>query len=719
MSFYPLIPLWLILLLAALSAGAAVYAYRHRNPAVEPWQHKLLLALRMSSVAVVVLMLLCPGRIIEDRNLEKSHLVFLLDRSASMATRDLRDGQSRLAQAAAFLAEHRFKRLADYPRALFSFNSQTQRHADAGELGALTADGGTDMKQAFDRIDKDIGLSRTAAVVLLSDGIDHSGFKGSEIAVPILSVQAGTDLAKSKDLGIEPFTCPDKVSEGVELTLDIPLLLQGYAQQKEARFSVFADGVPLHTATLTLTSGRLHTETVKATLTQTGIHVIRIECQSFPDEVSDLNNRRELAVEVVKSKDEIAAYFPLLNNSFRPLLREFLKDDAGVFTAVYRVSGDTYRALGRKPNAALSGGLPKSADALKEITCLILGAHNGDLLSPADALVLEQYVSRGGSLVCLAGTDSFGKIPSDSPLLRLLPVVTLEDSFRADAYRVVPDPSSDPAFAEQVNQIIADNRNAPELTLGGLNQVKDVKANAKVVLWAEGDARLPLLVWQPYGRGKVVAVLSNGFHLWGSSDRRDENFARFWRQLVAFAKNLDEDADLLKVSLPKTELAAGERVTVTAIARHPADTNGTLTVKADVFPTDRDTPVETLALDKKADCYLGELAGLKPGRYVLRVTSQDGQEVLRTRHKLLLVGDVLAENTSVRSDRDAFRAFSGEKHILTLDEADRLEGLLRETVRKNVIQREKFLVFENPAFFLAAVLLLVAEWFLRRRFNLF
>ena len=45
--------------------------------------------------------------------------------------------------------------------------------------------------------------------------------------------------------------------------------------------------------------------------------------------------------------------------------------------------------------------------------------------------------------------------------------------------------------------------------------------------------------------------------------------------------------------------------------------------------------------------------------------------------------------------------------------------MLSEAVRKNVIQREKFLIFENPAFFLAAVLLLLTEWFLRRRFNLF
>jgi len=718
-SFYPLLPAWLILLLLALSVGTAVYSYRRRNPAVEPWQHTLLLVLRMAAVACVVLMLLCPGHIIEDRNLEKSHLVFLLDRSASMATTDLPDAQSRLSQAVAFLQKNRFKRLADYPTALYSFNSQAQRHASPDELGALKPEGGTDYKQAFDRIDKDVGLNRTAAVVLISDGIDLSGFKGSELAVPILSVQAGTDMAKARDLGIEPFRCPDKINEGEELTLEIPVLLQGYAQEKEANLAVSLDGQPIHSAALKLSSGRLHTETVKTTLAKVGVHVIRIECPVFPDEVSGLNNRRELAIEVVKAKDEIAAYFPVLNNSFRPLLREFTKGEENAFTAVYRVAGENYRVRGNKINAAFNAGLPKNADALKDITCLILGSHNGDLLSPAESLVLEQYVGRGGSLICLAGTDSFGKIPADSPLVRLLPVVTLENSFRAGDFRVAADASADTAFAEQLRQITEDNKNAPELVVSGINQVKDVKANAKVVLWAEGDSRLPLLVWQPYGRGKVIALLSNGFSQWGAVEKRDDNFGRFWRQLVAFAKNLDEDADLLKVSLPKTELAADERVSVTALARHPGGTNQTVTVKADVFPAASDTPVQTLALDKKTDCFMGELAGLKPGRYVLRVSSQDGQEVLRTRYKLLLVGDVLGENARIRSDRDAFRAYSGEKHIFGLNEVGHLEDALAEAVHRNVIQREKFLIFENPAFFLAAVLLLLTEWFLRRRFNLF
>ena len=116
---------------------------------------------------------------------------------------------------------------------------------------------------------------------------------------------------------------------------------------------------------------------------------------------------------------------------------------------------------------------------------------------------------------------------------------------------------------------------------------------------------------------------------------------------------------------------------------------------------------------------MADLPGLQPGRYVLRVSSQDGQELLRTRYKLLLVGDILKESARIRSDRETLRTFSSEKHIFDPSEAERLENSLLESVRKNIVHRESFLIFETPFFFLAVVILLITEWFLRRRFNLF
>ena len=259
MTFYPLIPLWTLACLLPLAAGATFYAFRHRNPAVTARRHHLLTGLRTASLVLAVFMLLCPGQMIEERNLEKSQIVFLIDRSASMGTRDLPHGEARLSRAAAFLRDTPMRRLSEYPRALYAFHHSTERLESPESLSDLTPEGGTDLHQAVDRIDKDIGLSRVAALVLVSDGIDHSAFKGSDLTLPVLSVQVGTDLADVQDLGIESFTCPDTLSEGETLTLAIPVMLNGYPLEQRAGFRVLADDVPIHTATLMLASGRLHT----------------------------------------------------------------------------------------------------------------------------------------------------------------------------------------------------------------------------------------------------------------------------------------------------------------------------------------------------------------------------------------------------------------------------------------------------------------------------
>jgi hypothetical protein len=722
-SFYPILPVWMIVLLLAFSAGAALWSYRRGNPALKLWQHRLLVALRMAVLALVAVMLLCPGRMTEERNVEKSHIVFLLDTSASMGARDLPLRQSRLERGVEFLRKSRFKRVADYPLAYYTFDTLTARLDGPSVPETLQAGGGTDLKQAVDRIDRDIGVNRASAIVLLSDGLDDSDFRGSSLSVPIMSVRTGTDMTAVRDLGIEPFKCPVKVSEGEEIILEIPLLLQGYSGEQRCGFEVRVAERSVHAAELTLASGRLHTERVKIALSGTGIHIISIVCDELPDEAALLNNRREIAVEVVEAKEEVALYFPVLNNSFRPLLREFTKDDESVFTAVYKVSQGSYRVRGSKINPLFEQGLPADAAQLANLTCLILGSHNGDLLSPSEALVIEQYVRGGGTLICLGGSDSFGKLTPGSPLQRLLPVVTLENPYETGAFRVEADGAGSETFAGQIEEIIQSNGESVDFTLGGVNLVQDVKANARVLLWAVDKRRLPLMVSHAYGRGKVVALLSNAFHLWGAPERRDENFSRLWRQLVAFSRNPDEDADLLKVALSRSEPAAGEAVGITATARHPAgggETNApALRIVADLFAAGGDTPAVTLQLERKSGFYTGDLPGLDPGRYVLRISSRDGEELLRTRYKFLLVGEVIRENARIRSDRENFRQFSSEKNIFEPDEVERLEDALREAVRKNIVHRESFLIFETPYFFVATLLLLLTEWLLRRRFNLF
>lgn len=719
MDFYPFLPAWLLAILFAGSLTILALAYQRRNPILSLFRHRLLLAIRGLTLLLVFFMLLCPGRTREERNLNRSQLVFLIDHSASMSTRDLPQAQSRLAAATAFLQTHPFARLADYPRTYYAFNSQAQRCDSPEALSTLQASGGTDLRQAIAQIDKEIGLNRLSALVLVSDGIDSSGFKAHEIPIPLMSVQTGTDLSRVKDLSITPFDCPDKINVGEQLALDIPLLMQGYETPQHVPLRVRVDGILTHTAEVELTQGRRHTDQIKVALPGSGIHLLRVEVEALPQEVSELNNQQEFIVEAVTAQDEVAAYFPLLNTGFRPLLREFTKAGEDRFTAIYRVTDHSFRTMGREINPVFTNGLPTSATALKQISCLILGAHNHDLLSPSESQVLEMYVRQGGSLICLGGSDAFGKIPPDSPLQQVLPVLPSEAPLLKGKFRVAIDPSDNSGFCSQVAAIISENGTSPEFTLNTINSIQDVKSGARIALWAENEGRYPLLVWHSYGRGKVFALLSNAFHLWGAPEKREANFARFWRHLVAYARRVDEMADLLSVTLEKNEWSPEEPIPITAMARHSEGANERITVTVDLYAQATDIPILSKDLQRQGTLFKTELPGLSQGRYVLRVTSRDGQTILRIRQKLLLVGEVISEQHDLRSFRDTFRAFSSERHLFSCADSEALEDALLAAVRKNLVQRESLLIFETPLFFCALAFLLLSEWLLRRRFNLF
>jgi len=718
-AFYPLLPGWLIAVLLAAAVTAVFVAYRHRNPVASPRQHALLMGLRLLTLVVLTLILLCPGTVVDDLNAQRSHVVFLMDRSASMGVRDMPAAASRHAAAVKFVTGLDLSALSDYPVRHYAFNDKAEPLAAPAALSESGPQGGTDYAEAFRRVETDIGAARAAAIVMVSDGIDLAPPGAASTSIPVFCVRTGTDLAAARDLGLDRFTFPAKVNQGDEVTFDIPVSLSGYPAAQRAELAITVDAAAPQRRPLELVAGRPHGETFSHRFDAEGMHVVGLELSELPDEATLLNNRRELAIEVVRARTELLAYFPILTNSFRPLLREFENDEEVVFTACYRMAGEAYGLRGRTPNTAFIRGLEGAAEALRQMNAVILGAHNGDLLSPADAQTLDRYVSAGGSLILLGGGDSFGELPADSPLRELSPVTHLEKPFTDERFTVAVDPAENGALARQVREILAADGQPEDLVLTGIDHVRDVKPNARVLLWAEGAQRLPLLVWQPYGQGKVIALLTNAMHTWGTGETRDRNYGLFWRQLIALARTTDDAADILQFTVNKSELTTEDSLTVSATARPPAGLDeAAITVRAELLAADGN-PLRAQDLARRDGVHTGEFAPLPAGRYVLRVQVLSGEQILRQRFRCLLVGEISREGTDVRSGDAVFRRLSPPSRIYTPDQGAMLVQDLRAAVLKNKIERELFVIYESPVPLIAVLGLLLAEWFLRRRFNLF
>ncbi len=717
-SWHPLLPLWLIALLIGANLAAVVVALRRANPLLSPARQRLLAAVRLLAIAGLAAVMLCPGTLTEQLNAERSRLVFLLDTSASMAMRDMPLEHSRFEAASRFLRELNLNDLADYPQHFYSFADTATPWSPKGPPAGQLPAGGTLLKEAIATIDKDVGLANLAAVVMVGDALDHSGFAAGDLAVPIYAVKVGTSLEQARDLGFGEIKPPAKVSVGDEIDLEVPILLTGFAQPQTVAWRALVNDRELLANSVDLLPGVPASQRLTYRFAEEGIHLFELELAELPDEAGYLNNRRILAVEAVRARYEILAYFPILTTSFRAIVREFEVDEENSFTACCQIAPGRFLLRGNRLNQAFRDGLPSEIGPLRNLDCVVLAATNGELLTAAEVELLEQYVASGGTLVLLGGADSFGPLADGTPLAAMLPVATMHNSFSDTPFAVLADDRDPTPFGRQVEAIVADLADDDGRLMKGLNTVADVKPGARVLLWADTGHRQPLLVWQPYGKGKVVALLTNAIHTWGRPARREQVFRQFWRQLVAFARRTDDADDQLRVALAKADFHTDEPLTVTATvaAEPPAAADRKLV--ADLFAGDR--LVQSLELQPAGnDSFRGDFPPLAAGRYALRVQLQEQGEVIRQRFRLVLVGDPLLESSRVATSDADFRRFSPATRTFTLEQGEELVRSLHATVRQSRVERERFLPFETPIFLILIVAALLLEWTLRRRFNLF
>ena len=714
--FFPSVPMWVVCVIATISAAALVLSVRSgTGHFLTTGRKRMLVILRAASFLCLIVMLLSPVLNEMEENMKASNIVFLLDSSMSMGCADEKGGKTRYDAAVGFLKGRKFAKIADYPISFYAF-SDTAEKKGISELDRVKVSGGTNFAAAVKQVDKDIGLSETAAIVFVSDGNDYSGFRGAEMQVPVFCVRTGTDLAGSKDLGIDSFKCPDKIRVNEEIELKIPVSIHGFGNVRAVELGISEDGVLKEQRSLKFNEGSA-TEEVKHVFKSEGVHVLKFQVDKLQGEITYLNNSREIAFEVVKDDSEIVVYFPELSNSFRPMIR-FLEQNQEKFTAFYKIADGKYSVRGIEPDQAFKNGLPSSPDKMSHVGTFILGIHNRPTLTDTEENVLEKYVSAGGRLILLGGKDSFGIPPENSPLRRLSPFVHADNSFVPGNFKVSVNDAESNSFSDRVREIIARNSADPDFVLKSVNSVKLVKSSSKVLLWAESPgARLPLVAVQHFGKGVVIGVLSNSFSLWGGASARAGNFNDLWKQLLNYSQAGNE-SDILKISVNKTELVPGDSLEVDAVVSIPEGMDTGLKVNADLCNTATNAVYASLPMERRGVFYKSIFNSIKPGRYMLKVSCAGKEKILRQRFKLIVSGESIRESQDVKSEMSRFLEYSTGKHIYSTDERSRLENDICGVMSKNKIEREKRLVFETPWFFLALLLLLVTEWILRRKFNL-
>jgi hypothetical protein len=252
------VPIWLTIVIAILVFLSIGWLYRSERGSAGLQLRLLLTLIRCTLLALVIWML--AGWSWQRFKSDPPELVIVVDRSASMGTRDVKpSGDPSQAQSRIDFARTLFAQLSARDRQTLAQRYQLKwltvadkadpalvdLQATASPLSALEADGSQSrLGDALNRlIDRQAGRG-TAAIVFISDGITTSGAalsdtaqKARRAAIPIHTVVVG-----------QQFVQPDL--RLVDLLIDREVYL---GDQVTAEVSVVASDIPQTTTKLTLT----------------------------------------------------------------------------------------------------------------------------------------------------------------------------------------------------------------------------------------------------------------------------------------------------------------------------------------------------------------------------------------------------------------------------------------------------------------------------------
>jgi hypothetical protein len=546
----------------------------------------------------------------------KPLLTILVDRSASMATRDADGGKTRYEAAVAYAAgaerelsdryEIRIRALADGSAAT-SIESLVTEKCDgrATDLAAAVQDALED--------DRPQGQ----AMLLLSDGIHNTGgierlrqnaAKAKAMAAPVYVKPLGGEAAVS-DIDVSLEQPQELAFVGQRVPVAVSLRQRGSTAAKIG-VSLLLDDKPAERRDVALKANDMVEEVFYLSHKTPGLYRYEVSADALPGEVAAVNNSSPLLLRVVDQPVRVLLLEgkPYWDTKF--LVRTLSADPSVELTSVVQLAEG--RLLQRKlprvtpaettadrpsdPEKKASadngsdskdaapgedrqqwtiekdaGKLLSDAGALAAYQIVILG-RNAEAFLTDDALTnLRKWLADGeGSLVCFRGPPASQIGQRLGELMPMRWTAASESRFRVQLTGAGQALRWLPASGDGESQL----PDLPSLA----TSVRPESAKALAVVLATGVAGAsgtanPVMAYQPVGNGRVVVVEGAGMWRWAflspEHQKQEEIYGSLWRSLVRW---LVANVGLLpsqKLSLRADKLSfnTDENATATLLVR--------------------------------------------------------------------------------------------------------------------------------------------------------
>lgn len=378
LSFAPVLPLWLIAVLAAAAALAALPAML-RGARGWPW--------RVAALVVLVAWLTGPRLIRETwQNLPDIGLL-VLDQSASMQV------NGRAAEAAAAASELRAEAL--------HFPGLELRMVSVGNSGS-----GTQLFAALDPTLAEVPRDQLAGVIAITDGevadvpkVAKSPLEDAPLS--LLIPARGEEIDRS----IELLASPAYGIVGKDVTLEAEVVDHGVSHPAgAAEITIRRNGAPPEIESVPI-DRPVH---IQVPITRAGQTVVALQVEKLPGEVSTLNNSVVATINGVRDRLHVLLVSGEPNPGVRAW-RRLLKSDPAVDLVHFTILRPPDKEDGTPLNELALIAFPAHelfVEKLKHFDLIILDQFTNDgLLPPVYLDNITDYVQGGGAVLMTAGPE--------------------------------------------------------------------------------------------------------------------------------------------------------------------------------------------------------------------------------------------------------------------------------------------------------------------------
>jgi hypothetical protein len=738
--FDPLVSIPLLLGIGVLTSLIVALVYARTAHGIRRFLRIGLVLMRIGVLCALIVILMRPMALVPQEEVrDKPTLSVLVDTSQSMNTKDV-ENRSRYATAIAALQGKKGAFLAklgqNYDVQLFGFDTDLRRTALRYLAGSKQAEGReTHIGESLTNAVQGGANSRTRGILLISDGrsneVDPQSSMRSAarflrtLKIPVWTVPVGT-ASEVKDLHVLARLNSNFMLVNQPASLNISLIGTGY-NDWTANIRIYREDKLVTSKQVMLENG--HAETgFPVREERRGVFQYRVEVDPLTGE-SDLdNNKRSVIARVIDDKTRVLVVEARPHWDSKFLLRTLRADMNVEVTSIFYINPDKTFAVVEKlsedktaEKTVLPGlQMPRTRDELRRYDCVFLGKDIDEVFTSGELKLLQEYVSEdGGSVVFFRGKP----YEKNSPELAKMEPVRWGDGILADArFELTEEGKTNPIFDYGSRGKASDTiiRELPAMT--SITRVTDEKSLAVVLARIEGGRRneqIATVVYQRYGKGKVMSIGASGLWQWGflpeQLEQYDDIYGRFWSQMIRWLVSGSEFLPGRDVSfqIDKSAYHPGEMIRMTISAKLVERTR----YKPRIELTQPDGRKVRLTPEPRQDneaVYVAQFAPEKEGEYEAVLYNNVGKpdkDMVR-----FTVYDDSVEQRCVQADREMMNLISEVTggQMLEMGELDSLPDRMQEfeTLAKERVKPRD--IWDRLPVFSALICVLGVEWFLRR-----